>query len=97
MPIFTFLLNYCRKVIELINEKKLTDIFDGEDENVLLRGKSTGSEIEIYIVAQLEHWKITVTELDEECLFMGEHIFTHEDLNQSVDLVKLNDIYALKL
>jgi DDE superfamily endonuclease len=92
-----FVANYCDKVVEMINEKGLTDIFDGDDEQCVLRGQSTGSEIEVYIVAQLEHWKITVTELDEECLLMGENIFTHENPTKSIDLVKYNDFYALKL
>jgi Tc5 transposase DNA-binding domain/DDE superfamily endonuclease/CENP-B N-terminal DNA-binding domain len=92
-----FFANYCNDVVEMIKEKNLTDIFDEEDEKAVLRGESTGSEIEIYIVAQLEHWKITVTELDEECLYMSENTFTHENPNKTVDLIKFNDFYALKL
>jgi hypothetical protein len=57
----------------------------------------SGSEVELHAAATIESWKIILIVLDDNCEKIGETVFDSKTSSKTVELLKLNDFYGLKL
>jgi hypothetical protein len=91
-----FVESYVGNVINVAKDK-YADVFDANDEAAVTKGYASGTEVELCIISKLELWRIVRTEVDENCEKIDETVFDCEDSSKTIELVKLNGFYGLKI
>jgi hypothetical protein len=86
-------------VKELVDFLKVhfSDICNSEDAAKMLSGLASGSEVELHAAATIESWKIILIELDDNSDKVGETVFDCKTSSKTVEFLKLNAFYGLKM
>jgi hypothetical protein len=74
-----------------------SDICDSEDAAKMLSELSSGSQVQLDVAAPIESWKIILIELDDNCENIGKTVFDSKTSSKTVEFLKLNAFYGLKL
>jgi hypothetical protein len=91
-----FLDSYVKELVDF-QRVHFSDICDSEYAAKMLSGLESGSEVELHVAATIESWKVILIELDDNCDKIGETVFDSKTSSKTVELLKLNAFYGLKL
>jgi hypothetical protein len=91
-----FLDSYFKELVDFL-KVLFSDICVSEDAAKMLSGLASRSEVELHAAATIVSWKIILIELDDNCEKIGETVFDSKTSSKTVELLKLNAFYGLKL
>jgi hypothetical protein len=91
-----FLDSYVKELVDFL-KVHFSDTCDSEDAAKMLSGLASGSEVELHATATIESMKIILIESEDNCGKIGETVFDSKTSSKTVQLLKLNAVYGLKL